>query len=137
MKILIIDDFFVTNIFYPFLMICLGLGLISIFLIFVHYIVHKIDEIKFKERSIDDAFSSIKLLYKKELILLGEILNDIKLFENLYGEHETIILQKAYDERYRIQKRLEKIHEYGKEDNSIKTIIELENSIVSEYYNVL
>ncbi len=124
-----IDDYFVSNLFFPFLFICLILGIVSFFLTIVRYFVSKADEIKEKESAINDAFLNVKKLCKKRILLLEKIVNEIWQFKDLIGEYEREVLQKFYDEKFRNQKRLEKIHDFGKVKNSIRNIIELENMI--------
>ena len=78
MKTLVINDFFVNNIFFPFLIVCLFLGLLSFGLTIVHYFVCRFEEIKEKENSINEVFLSIKNFYKKELVVLEEFVNEIE-----------------------------------------------------------
>lgn len=137
MKALVIDDFFVTNIFFPFLLICLGLGIISFFLTFVHYMVCRIEEIREKENSINDTFLKIKSLYKKQLISVEEIANEIYKFKDQYSEYEKNMIEKLLSEKFRNFKKLEKIDNKGKIYGSIKDSLELENIIEYSIQQIL
>jgi len=129
MKTLVINDFFVANIFSPFLLVCLALGLLSFGLTIVHYLMCRFEEIKEKDDSISEIFLTIKNFYKKELVILEEFVNEMYKFNDLYGDYEGKILQKIYDEKFRTLKKLEKIDDRGRRAGSIRSMIEIENAI--------
>jgi len=129
MKPFFIENIFVINIIYPFLVICLVLGIVSIVLISFYYIVCKLEEIKEKEKSVNDSFFSIKKLYKKQLGILEEITKELMQYNNLYGEHDAQIIKQVESEKFSNRKKLETINNYGTTVHSIKDILEI-NSII-------
>ncbi len=137
MKTIVINEFFISNVFFPFLMVCLILGLVSFGLTIVHYFVCRFDEIREKEESINEVFLSVKNIYKKELVVIEEFVNEMYKFRDMFGEYEEKMLQQIYDDRFRNLKKLEKIDDKGKKSGSIRSMIEMENIIKYSIQQIL
>lgn len=137
MQNFVIDDFFVSNIFYPFLLVCLMMGIISVCLIILHYFVRRIDEIREKEHSINDTFLNLKGLYKKRLVAIDGILTELLKYGEMYNEYEAQVLKNLTDERFKNKKKLEVIHNFGSAPGSIRALLEIDNIINATIQQIL
>ncbi|OGI03801.1 MAG: hypothetical protein A2Y25_07255 [Candidatus Melainabacteria bacterium GWF2_37_15] len=129
MKPFFLENVFVINVIYPFLVICLVLGVISIILITLYYVVCKLEEIKEKEKSVNDTFFNIKKMYKKQLEILEGITKELMEYSNLYGEHDAQIIKQVESEKFSNRKKLDAIDKYGTTPHSIKGILEISSII--------